>query len=365
MGLVNLTGAEWHSSRGGLIDRRIVLDLRLARREEGGPVLDAAGGCLGMSTFGPRGQVLAIPTATIERIVPVLLKDGRIARGWLGVALQAVAVPDGLRETADQSSGLMVMSVVEDGPAAHAGIVAGDIILSVDGHVDASIPKNRPAFWFRQHRAKGRSSPHQGRYGDHGADLDCRTARRMSIAANKLPQEGRLRVAIFAADSLRRAALSRLVVEAGHIVVGEQDMADVVLSDGDCAPGEARPVVTLGGANFELPGLLSRDASASQIDAALRGVAAGLIVRSPDATAASFGPMPESDVRALLTPRELEVLAAIADGHTNKAIARRLDISLHTVKFHVESVFRKLGARTRTEAVAKASERRRSEAITL
>ena len=133
LGLVNLAGAEWHSSRGGLIDRRIVLDVSLARREEGGPVFDAAGACLGMSTFGPRGQVIAIPTATIERIVPLLLKDGRIARGWLGVALQAVAVPDALRETADQSSGLMVMSVVEDGPAAQAGIVAGDIILSIDG----------------------------------------------------------------------------------------------------------------------------------------------------------------------------------------------------------------------------------------
>ena len=133
LGVVNLAGAEWHSSRGGLIDRRIVLDLRLARREEGGPVFDAAGACLGMSTFGPRGQVIVIPTATIERIVPLLLKDGRIARGWLGVALQAVAVPDALREAADQSSGLMVMSVVEGGPAAQAGIVAGDIILSVDG----------------------------------------------------------------------------------------------------------------------------------------------------------------------------------------------------------------------------------------
>src|ERR1700726_4535602 len=133
LGVVNLAGAEWHSSRGGLIDRRIVLDLRLARREEGGPVLDAAGACLGISTFGPRGQVIVIPTATIERIVPLLLKGGRIARGWLGVALQAVAVPDALRETADQSSGLMVMSVVEGGPAAQAGIVAGDIILNVDG----------------------------------------------------------------------------------------------------------------------------------------------------------------------------------------------------------------------------------------
>jgi S1-C subfamily serine protease len=86
-----------------------------------------------MSTFGPRGQVLVIPAATIDRIVPTLLKDGRVARGWLGVALQAVAVPDALRETVDQSSGLMVMSVVENGPAAQAGIVAGDIILSVDG----------------------------------------------------------------------------------------------------------------------------------------------------------------------------------------------------------------------------------------
>ena len=133
LGIVNIAGPEWHSSRGGLIDRRIALDVRLARSEEGGPIFDAAGSCIGMSTFGPRGQVLVIPAATLDRIVPTLLKDGRVARGWLGVALQAVAVPDALRETVDQSSGLMVMSVVENGPAAQAGIVAGDIILSVDG----------------------------------------------------------------------------------------------------------------------------------------------------------------------------------------------------------------------------------------
>jgi len=81
-----------------------------------------------------------------------------------------------------------------------------------------------------------------------------------------------------------------------------------------------------------------------------------LIVRAPDAIDAGFGAMRETDRHALLTPREIEVLAALAEGMTNKAIARRLNISLHTVKFHVESVFRKLGARTRTEAVAKASE---------
>jgi S1-C subfamily serine protease len=133
LGLVNLVDGEWHSRRGGLIDRRIILDIELAWREEGGPVFDAAGGCLGMSTFGPRGQVIVIPHATIARVVPQLVKDGHVSRGWLGVALQAVAVPDALHESAGQSSGMMVMSVVENGPAAQAGIVAGDIILDVDG----------------------------------------------------------------------------------------------------------------------------------------------------------------------------------------------------------------------------------------
>jgi DNA-binding NarL/FixJ family response regulator len=74
-----------------------------------------------------------------------------------------------------------------------------------------------------------------------------------------------------------------------------------------------------------------------------------------DAPQTGFRVLEESG--ALLTPRELEVLGAIGEGLTNKAIARRLEISLHTVKFQVESLFRKLGARTRTEAVAKASER--------
>src|SRR5712692_15216 len=133
LGIVNLAGPEWASSAGGRIDRYIVLDLRLARAEEGGPVLDAAGARLGITTFGPRAKVLVIPAATVERIVPALLKDGRIARGWLGVALQPVAVPDALHSQAGQSSGVMVMSIVDGGPAAKAGIVAGDIVLTVNG----------------------------------------------------------------------------------------------------------------------------------------------------------------------------------------------------------------------------------------
>src|SRR5438874_842666 len=133
LGVVNTAGPEWASSAGGRIDRYLVLDIALARAEEGGPVLDAAGARLGITTFGPRGRVLVIPSATIERVLPALLKDGRVARGWLGIGLQPVAVPDALREQAGQPGGAMVMAIAAASPAAKAGLVAGDIVLSVNG----------------------------------------------------------------------------------------------------------------------------------------------------------------------------------------------------------------------------------------
>lgn len=133
LGVINAVGPEWYSSHGGRIEQKVLLDIDLARSEEGGPVFDAASGFLGMSTFAPRRQVLVIPATTIGRVVPILLKQGRISYGWLGAALRPVAVQEALAKTAGQSSGLMVMSLTEGGPAVEGGIVAGDIILSVDG----------------------------------------------------------------------------------------------------------------------------------------------------------------------------------------------------------------------------------------
>ncbi|HEY6515796.1 MAG TPA: S1C family serine protease [Steroidobacteraceae bacterium] len=133
LGMVNAVGPEWHSMRGGRIETRIQLDIRLAASEEGGPAFDVAGGWLGMTTFGPRGQILVIPGTTVDRIAPALLAAGRVPRGWLGVALRPVAVPDELRAAAGEATGLMVMSLSPEGPSAKAGIVPGDIILSVDG----------------------------------------------------------------------------------------------------------------------------------------------------------------------------------------------------------------------------------------
>jgi DNA-binding NarL/FixJ family response regulator len=186
----------------------------------------------------------------------------------------------------------------------------------------------------------------------------------MSEVANDIVIAHRLRVAVHADDPRRRSVLCKAVAEAGHLIVDGHDAADVVLADGRRPPEDVRNVVGLGIADDRWRGALPREADARQIDAAIRAVAAGLIVRAPVARD-GFGAMGDGEGHALLTPRELEVLAALAEGMTNKAIARRLDISLHTVKFHVESLFRKLGARTRTEAVAKAAERRRSDIVML
>lgn len=138
LGVIYSVGPEWHSRAGGRIDRRITLDIGLTRRDEGGPVVDAAGGLLGISTLGPRGRVLVIPSTTVEGVLEPLLSKGRVERGWLGLALQPVLVPEALQAQAGQSRGLMVMSVSRDSPAAQANLQPGDILLAIGGESVAS-----------------------------------------------------------------------------------------------------------------------------------------------------------------------------------------------------------------------------------
>jgi S1-C subfamily serine protease len=133
LGVIHAVGPAWYSRAGGRIDRRITLDMTLSGREEGGPVLDAAGGLLGISTLGPRRRVLVIPTATVEGVLEPLLSKGRVERGWLGLALQPVLVPEAMQVEAGQSRGLMIMGVAKGGPAAQAGVLAGDILVALRG----------------------------------------------------------------------------------------------------------------------------------------------------------------------------------------------------------------------------------------
>jgi len=133
MGSVRRVGPAWNSLAGGKIDRLIVLDAQLRSDTEGGPVLDARGRLIGLSTSGPRRRALAIPHETVERVLEPLLRDGRVARGWLGVGVQPVKLPDSLRATAGREVGLMLASLAKGGPAEQAGMLPGDIILELDG----------------------------------------------------------------------------------------------------------------------------------------------------------------------------------------------------------------------------------------
>jgi len=129
--------------------------------------------------------------------------------------------------------------------------------------------------------------------------------------------------------------------EAGQAVV-------VLVADGT----EAVPVWAAG-----VRALLTRDVDVATLALALPAVAQGLVVLDPALALALFPlrqPPPTSPVEGL-TPRELEVLQLLAEGFPNKTIAAHLQISEHTVKFHVNALLGKLGAQSRTEAVVRAT----------
>lgn len=133
LGVIHSVGPSWYSRAGGRIDRRITLDIAVTTREEGGPVLDPAGGLLGISTLGPRRRVLVIPASTVDAVLEPLLSKGRVERGWLGLALQPVLVPEALHTAAGQERGLMIMRAAKDGPGARANLHAGDILVTIGG----------------------------------------------------------------------------------------------------------------------------------------------------------------------------------------------------------------------------------------
>ena len=146
-----------------------------------------------------------------------------------------------------------------------------------------------------------------------------------------------LRVAVAATDPVRAADLAARVALAGHRFTDSTAEADLVLADAEARTPAGVPVLRLD-AQAGLPLSLSP----AQLGAAIRAVAVGLRVA-----------LPQRAVDALLTPREVEILACLGEGMSNKAIARKLGISAHTVKFHLEAVFTKLEAASRAEAVAK------------
>jgi S1-C subfamily serine protease len=134
-GVVSAIGGPWRTRRGRQIDGFVRSDATMFPGFSGGPLVDAAGRLLGTNTsrFGP-GQGIAIPVAAAEGVVAALLASGRIRRAYLGVGSQPVALPAALAsKVGGQETGLLVVSVEAGTPADTAGLLMGDILVSLDG----------------------------------------------------------------------------------------------------------------------------------------------------------------------------------------------------------------------------------------
>ena len=197
-----------------------------------------------------------------------------------------------------------------------------------------------------------------------------------------------LRILIVADDPLARAGLTMLLADQADCTIVGQISAeatasvaleayhpDVILWDlgwnptstldliaelSDAAPPVVAliPAQTLAAEVWAAGsrGLLHRDTDAAGLSAALAAVVQGFVVIDGDLSAALLPSGDQAPAPAIgeLTPREREVLRLLAEGLPNKVIASQLDISEHTVKFHVNVIMRKLGAQSRTEAVTRA-----------
>ncbi|HTS27427.1 MAG TPA: S1C family serine protease [Bryobacteraceae bacterium] len=127
MGIISAVSGPWRTWRGGRLDRYIRLDLTLYPGSSGGLVVNTAGEAVGIATSVlSRIAGLAIPASTIDRVVDEILARGRVARGYLGVGLQPVELPD-------HHKGLIVLSLEPEGSAARAGVLIGDILTSLGG----------------------------------------------------------------------------------------------------------------------------------------------------------------------------------------------------------------------------------------
>ena len=136
LGMISAVSGPWRTWRGGAVDRFVRVDMRLYPGMSGAALVDVSGRLLGMLTGGLlRSAPAALPVSTLERVAGQLLTRGHVARGYLGLGLQPVALPDHLRKQLDlaAAAGVIVLSIEPDGPAGKAGLIPGDILVALGG----------------------------------------------------------------------------------------------------------------------------------------------------------------------------------------------------------------------------------------
>src|ERR1700735_5433897 len=135
-GIVARLGSAWRTWRGGQLDRLIRPDVQLYVGQSGSALVNEGRRVLGINSSAlARNAVITVPAATVDRVVDAILERGHVPRPFLGAAMQAVPVPEALRAhfAAGVDEALLVLHVEANAPAAAAGILVGDLVLSVDG----------------------------------------------------------------------------------------------------------------------------------------------------------------------------------------------------------------------------------------
>lgn len=133
LGIAYTLGGSWRTPAGGHIDQYIQTDITMYPGFSGGPLLDSAGQVVGLNTSGLlRNASITVPAAALKRVSDALLEHGHVKRGYLGVGMQPVRLPQTLTAELEQETGLLLVSVEPESPAGQAGLLIGDIIVTFD-----------------------------------------------------------------------------------------------------------------------------------------------------------------------------------------------------------------------------------------
>ncbi len=137
-GVVSAVRRTLRGAGGRLIEDIIQTDAAINPGNSGGALVDAQARVIGVNVAiigGAQGICFAVPINTAKRIIPDLMRDGRVARGWFGVAGQTQALSKALvrRLNLTSDSGVLVAGLVSGGPAECSGVRVGDVVLAIDG----------------------------------------------------------------------------------------------------------------------------------------------------------------------------------------------------------------------------------------
>ncbi len=136
LGVISAVGGPVRTMRGGLLERYLATDAIPYPGFSGGPLVDAGGRVLGVNTSGlARGTSLAIPASLAWQVASTLAQHGHVRRGFLGIRSQPVELPGQAQKALNrqQPTGLLLVSVEQDSPAAAGGLMIGDILVGLAG----------------------------------------------------------------------------------------------------------------------------------------------------------------------------------------------------------------------------------------